>query len=135
MASPDISTVPIYISCGSLFVSACALTLQVRRSFSEGVRLTMNIIANSAVAGGLRPDNRSFVMARVVNRGNAATTITHMYIEGDRRQNGYADIETEVVPHVIDRTVGPTTYFVRGTASGWRPLERGFWLGFGQFSY
>ena len=32
---------------------------------------------------------------------------------------------------VINRTVGPTTYFVRGTASGSRPLERGFWLEFG----
>jgi len=31
---------------------------------------------------------------------------------------------------VIDRTVGPTTYFVRGTARGCRSLERGFWLEF-----
>ena len=32
----------------------------------------------------------------------------------------------------MDRTVGPTTYFVRGTASGCRPWERGFWLEFGR---
>ena len=31
---------------------------------------------------------------------------------------------------MIDRTVGPTTYFVRGTARGCRSLERGFWLEF-----
>jgi hypothetical protein len=73
--------VSVYISCGSLFVAACALALELRRWFDEGVKLRINVMAEAKIAGGLRPDDNSYVAAHVANRGDAATTITHMYLE------------------------------------------------------
>jgi len=73
--------VSVYISCGSLFVAACALALELRRWFDEGVKLRINVMAEAKIAGGLRPDDNSYVAAHVANRDDAATTITHMYLE------------------------------------------------------
>jgi hypothetical protein len=73
--------VSVYISCGSLFVAACALALELRRWFDEGVKLRINVMAEAGISGGLRSDDKTYVAAHVTNRGSAATTITHMYLE------------------------------------------------------
>jgi hypothetical protein len=70
----------LYVSAGALFVSACVFTLELRRRFDEGVKLSMSIMADAVVVGGGREDRNTYLSAAVTNRGSAPTTITHMVL-------------------------------------------------------
>jgi hypothetical protein len=68
------------ISGGSFCVALCVFVLELRRWFDEGVRLSMSIIADAKLYGGDHQDENTYVAVTVTNRGDAATTITHMVL-------------------------------------------------------
>src|SRR5690348_10077441 len=70
----------LLVSGGSFAVSACALVLEVRRWLTEGVRLTLSIVAEAKLFGGPVKDDATYLVASVTNRGDAPTTITHMVL-------------------------------------------------------
>jgi hypothetical protein len=75
-----ISLWALCVSGGSLFVAACVFTLEFRRWFDEGVKLSMNVMADAEFWGGVRQDANTYVAVNVTNRGSASTTITHMVL-------------------------------------------------------
>ena len=69
----------LWISGGALFVSACAFALELRRRFDEGVKLSVTIMANAKLVGGIQDEN-TYLSVIVTNRGSAPTTVTHMVL-------------------------------------------------------
>lgn len=76
----QISLWALYVSGGALFISACVFALELRRWFDEGVKLSMSVIADAKLFGGVRPDPNTYLSVTVTNRGSAATSITHMVL-------------------------------------------------------
>jgi hypothetical protein len=75
----DISLWALYVSGGALFISACVFTLELRRWLDEGVRLSLRVMVDAKVFGGGVTDDETYLSLWVTNRGNTATTITHMF--------------------------------------------------------
>ena len=68
------------VSVLSLCVAFAVFALELRRWFDEGVRLSMSVMSDAIfVAEGLQ-DNKTYLAITVTNRGDAATTITHMVL-------------------------------------------------------
>ncbi len=67
------------VSGGSLCVALCVFVLELRRWFDEGVRLSMSVMVDTETFGG-HQDSNTYLAVTVTNRGNAATTITHMVL-------------------------------------------------------
>jgi hypothetical protein len=44
----------LYASGGALFISACVFALELRRWFDEGVRLSLSIMADAKLIGGVQ---------------------------------------------------------------------------------
>jgi hypothetical protein len=67
-------------SGGSLVVAGGLLALEIRRRLDEGVKLSMTIMAEALMVGGMQQDDNTYVAASVTNRGSAPTTITHLVL-------------------------------------------------------
>ncbi|MDP2620582.1 MAG: hypothetical protein Q8P46_10475 [Hyphomicrobiales bacterium] len=65
-----------WIAIFAVFIASGALALEVRRWFESGVRLTISVMADAQLAGGIKDDNADYLGVFVVNRGSAPTTIT-----------------------------------------------------------
>jgi len=76
----SISLWALYVSGGALFVSACVFALELRRFFDEGVRLTMSIMPDARLFGGVQDVSNAYLSVTITNRGSAPTTITHMLL-------------------------------------------------------
>ena len=74
-----ISEWALFLSGGSFVVAACAFALELRRWFDESVKLSMSVIPEATIIGGVRDEN-SYMAITATNRGSAATTITHMVL-------------------------------------------------------
>jgi hypothetical protein len=70
----------LFVSGGWLAVTAGLFALAARRWFDEGVKLTMSVVADAIIVGGLERDKNKYIALTVSNRGSAATTITHMVL-------------------------------------------------------
>ncbi len=68
------------ISGLSLCVAFALFVLELRRWFSEGVRLSMSVMSDAILVGGGLEDKKTYLAITVTNRGDAATTITHMVL-------------------------------------------------------
>ncbi|GAA5266701.1 hypothetical protein ACOSOMT5_P3132 [Acidiphilium sp. MT5] len=68
------------VSALSLCVAFAAFVLELRRWFSEGVRLSMSVMSDAIFVGGGLEDKKKYIAITVRNRGDAATTITHMVL-------------------------------------------------------
>jgi hypothetical protein len=75
-----ISLWALYVSGGALFISACVFALELRRWFDEGVKLSMSVMSNAKLVGGIEEDKNTYLSVSVTNRGSAPTTITHMVL-------------------------------------------------------
>ncbi len=76
----QVSLWALYVSGGALFISTCVFVLELRRWFDEGVKLSMTIIPDAKIFGGVREDKNTYLSATVTNRGSAPTSITHMVL-------------------------------------------------------
>ena len=68
------------VSALSLCVAFAVFALELRRWFDEGVRLSMSVMADAILVGGGPQDDKAYLAIIVTNRGDAATTITHMVL-------------------------------------------------------
>jgi hypothetical protein len=68
------------VSVLSLCVAAAVFALELRRWFDEGVRLSMSVMTDAILIGGRQRDSNTYLATTVTNRGDAATTITHMVL-------------------------------------------------------
>jgi hypothetical protein len=75
-----ISLWALYVSGGALFISACVFALELRRWFDEGVRLSLSIMTDAKLIGGVQNDSNTYLSATLTNRGSEPTTITHMLL-------------------------------------------------------
>ena len=75
-----ISLWALIFSGGSLGVALCVFLLELRRWLNEGVKLTMSVMVDAKFFGGGQQDDDTYIAVTVTNRGNAATTITHMVL-------------------------------------------------------
>ncbi len=76
----QISLWALGVAGGSLIVAISLLVLEVRRWFSEGVRMSMSIMVDAKIYDGLATDRRTYLAITVSNRGSSPTTITHMVL-------------------------------------------------------
>lgn len=76
----NISLWALGVSGGSLCVALCVFVLELRRWFNEGVRLSMSVMVDAEIFGAGQQEGNIYVAVTVTNRGNAATTITHMVL-------------------------------------------------------
>ena len=58
-------------------VATGALALEIRRWFESGPRLTLSIISKAKTYGGVLPDDKEYLVARVTNRGDLPSTISN----------------------------------------------------------
>ena len=68
------------VAGGSLLVATSLFALEVRRWFSEGVRLSMSIMVDAKRVAGPTKDPNTYLAITVSNRGSSPTTITHMVL-------------------------------------------------------
>jgi hypothetical protein len=76
----NISLWALGISAGSLCVAFGVFVLELRRWFEEGIRLSMSVMADAKLFGGVTRDENTYIAITVTNRGTAPTTITHMVL-------------------------------------------------------
>jgi hypothetical protein len=68
----------LWVSMAALAVSAGAFSLELRRWIESGVKLSMTVMSDAMLFGGIADDENTYVSVTVTNRGDAPTTITHM---------------------------------------------------------
>jgi hypothetical protein len=61
-------------------VATGALFLEIRRWYESGVRLAIVIMPEAKMFGGLTSDDKTYLVVNVLNRGETATTITHLVL-------------------------------------------------------
>lgn len=64
-----------WIAIFAVIIASGALALEIRRWFESGVRLSVSVMADAQLAGGLEEDDAEYLGVFVVNRGNTPTTI------------------------------------------------------------
>jgi hypothetical protein len=69
--------VTAYAAIYAAIVATAALALEVRRWFESGPRLSLTLIPEAKVYGGIVDDKNVYLHARVTNRGSMQTTITN----------------------------------------------------------
>lgn len=75
-----ISLWALAFSAGSLVVAGGLFALEMRRWFDEGVRLSMSVMVDAELYGGVQKDDKTYLAVTVTNRGSAPTTLTHMVL-------------------------------------------------------
>lgn len=68
------------VSALSFCVAFSAFALELRRWFNEGVRLSMSVMADAIFVESGSKDKKKYLAITVTNRGDTATTITHMVL-------------------------------------------------------
>ena len=58
-------------------VATGALALEIRRWFESGPKLTLTLMPNAKLFGGIESDENEYLCARITNRGDRPTTITN----------------------------------------------------------
>jgi hypothetical protein len=67
----------VIIAAYAAIVATGALGLEIRRWFESGPRLSITVMPQGTMVGLPGEEGSSYLVAIVVNRGNAPTTITH----------------------------------------------------------
>jgi len=70
-----------WIAIVAVVIAGGALALGIRRWFESGVRLSVSLMPDAQMVGGMDDDDAEYLGVFVVNRGNATTTITTLGLE------------------------------------------------------